>query len=153
MAENETEPGDKPSESPAAVREEAGYHGQESQGVERRVHARYIAHWRAALVNPSNGDIRYLGKTDNISLGGAALICEVNVPAKQDYHVYLEIPQANGKAPMVIEMLGRVAYSNLAKNAFRVGVSFKQFHGDAEAILKSILASGKLRQLYDPDND
>lgn len=153
MAENEMEPGDKPDTPAAAVREETGYHTQSAKGKERRVHTRYIAHWRAALVNPSDGDIRYLGRTDNISLAGSAIICETNVPAKQDYHVYLEIPQANGKAPLIVEMLGRVVYSNLAKNAFRVGVSISKFHGDGEKILKAIMASGKLKQLLDPDND
>lgn len=163
MAEDKLEPaepaaGGEAAEAKAAevktptvpVREEAAFHKPAAQ--ERRTQARYLAHWRAALVNPADGNVRYLGKTDNISLSGAAIISDANVPAKQDYHVYLEIPQPNGKSPLILELIGRVVYSNLANNSFRVGVSFKQYHGDAENVLQAIIKSGKLKQIFDPDS-
>ncbi|MEW5893608.1 MAG: PilZ domain-containing protein [Pseudomonadota bacterium] len=154
MSETEDKPAaaEQAANAAPAVREETAFHGQALKAQARRAHARYLARWRAALVDPRDGNVRYLGKTDNISVQGAAIICEINVPIRQDYHVYLEIPQPNGKSPVILELVGKAVYCNLANNAFRVGVSFKQFHGDAEKLLHAIIASGKLKQLSDPDS-
>ncbi|NWG86035.1 MAG: PilZ domain-containing protein [Hydrogenophilaceae bacterium] len=143
-------PVEAPPEPKTVVREEAAFHGQAPRIQERRANPRYLAHWRAALVDPADGNVRYLGKTDNISICGAAIISDTNVPPRQEYHVYLEIPQVSGKAPLILELIGKVVYCNLANNAFRVGVTFKQYHGDAEKVLRSIVSSGKLKQLSDP---
>lgn len=115
--------------------------------AERRVAPRYIAHWRAALVSLNDGAVRYLGTTDNLCLSGTAISCDSHVPPQKDYHIYLEIPQSVGKAPIVIQLQGRVVHTTLSRKVFRVGMTFKQFHGEAEQILRAILSSGKLKQL------
>lgn len=151
-----TQSGDAPAvESPCPQpTAQASLAPQASSGqsiAERRHAQRYIAHWRAALVSVNDGDTRYLGATENICATGVAIACEAHVPPQKDYHVYLEIPQSVGKTAIVLQLDGRVVHTTLSRQVFKVGVAFKKFHGDSEKILKSILASGKLKQIINPD--
>ena len=112
----------------------------------RRVQPRYLAHWRAALVGDN---VKYLGKTDNVSLSGVAIIADVNLRPNQVFQVYLEIPVQLGKPPVVFQALGVVVQSMLAQQAFKIGVVFRSFEGDSEKVLLKALASGTYRELFD----
>ncbi len=162
MAEEETQPGvetDKAVAADSAPITEAATATAVTQAAapvppapERRIAQRYIAHWRAALVSVSDGGVRYLGTTDNICASGAAIACEDHVPPQKEYHIYLEIPQATGKTPLVIQLQGKVMHTTLSRKVFKIGVVFKQFHGDAEKVLHAILAGGKLKPLSSGEN-
>lgn len=146
MAEEDTQAGgDASAAAEAAPAQPAP--AQAAPQADRRNVQRYIAHWRAALVSVSDGVKRYLGTTDNICESGVAISCDDSVPTQKDYHVYLEIPQPGGKAPIVLQMQGKVVHASLANKRFKIGVIFKQFHGDSKETLASIMRSGKLKKL------
>ena len=149
MAEEDTQPAVEGNEAAATQAAPAARPAPVAAppGAERRIAQRYIAHWRAALVSVGDGEARYLGTTDNLCISGAAIACDDHVPPQKEYHIYLEIPQAGGKTPLVIQLQGKVVHTTLSRKIFKVGVVFKQFHGDAEKVLRAILASGKLKPL------
>lgn len=116
------------------------------QAQNRRTHTRYIAHWRAALVGDK---VKTLGKTDNASLSGVAIISDINLRANQVVKIYLEIPLQLGKPPVVFRALGRVVHSMLSQQSFKIGVVFSSFEEDSENLLRKALASGTYRELFD----
>ncbi len=113
----------------------------------RRAQPRYIAHWRAALVGHG---AKLLGRTDNVSLSGVAIVCDINVPAGREMTVYLEIPVQLGKQPVIFEAQGAVMHSALSKQGFRLGVAFRSYAGDSQNILRKALSSGTYREIFDP---
>lgn len=113
----------------------------------RRAHPRYVARWRAALI----GDrVRHLGRTENVSISGAAVLCDANLRPGQELNLYLEIPQKNSNQPAVFEALAVVMHSTLTPQGFRLGLSFRFYRGDSQSILRKALSSGNYRELLDP---
>lgn len=113
----------------------------------RRAHPRYLARWRAALIGER---VRYLGRTENVSISGAAVLCDANLRPGQELNVYLEIPQNNSNQPAVFEALAVVMHCTLTPQGFRLGLSFRSFRGDSQSILRKALSSGNYRELVDP---
>jgi len=116
------------------------------QPQNRRLQTRYIAHWRAALVGDN---VKSMGKTDNVSLSGVAIISDVNLRTNQVLQIYLEIATQLGKPPVIFQAQGLVVHSMLAQQAFKIGVVFRSFEGDSENVLRKALASGTYRELFD----
>jgi hypothetical protein len=113
----------------------------------RRTTARYSVHWRAALVGDN---AKYLGRTDNVSLSGVAIISDINLRPNQVFQVYLEIPVKLGKPPVIFQALGVVVHSMLSQEAFKIGLRFRSFEGDSENVLRKALAANAARELFDP---
>ncbi|MFN3595167.1 MAG: PilZ domain-containing protein [Thiobacillaceae bacterium] len=113
----------------------------------RRAHPRYLARWRAALIGER---VRHLGRTENVSISGVAVVCDANLRPGQELNVYLEIPQKNSNQPAVFEALAVVMHCTLTPQGFRLGLSFRFFRGDSQSILRKALSSGNYRELVDP---
>lgn len=56
---------------------------------DRRAQIRYIARWRAAIIDEG---IKYMGRTENVSLSGSAVLCDAIVRPVQEVKLYLEVP-------------------------------------------------------------
>lgn len=121
--------------------------GMQSTAAGRRAHARYVAHWRAALIGEG---FRHLGRTANVSLAGAAVLCDVNLPPGQELQLYLEVPAGEASPPVVLEVVAAVVHSTLTSQGFRLGLAFRSYVGDAQDVLRAVLASGRYRELSDP---
>lgn len=115
--------------------------------LNRRAHPRYVARWRAALIGK---DFRYLGRTENVSLSGTAVICDANLRPGQELDLYLEIPMRHSNQPAVFEAIAMVMHSTLTPEGFRLGLSFRFYRGDSQATLRKALSSGNYRELVDP---
>jgi hypothetical protein len=113
----------------------------------RRLQTRYLAHWRAALVGEK---VKYMGRTDNVSLSGAAVIADVNLRPKQEFRVYLEIPTQPGQPAQIFEAVGTVVHSMLSQGSFKIGIAFTFFVDDSDRMLHAALASGRYKELFDP---
>lgn len=116
-------------------------------GPNRRLQTRYIAHWRAALVGEN---VKYMGRTDNVSLSGAAVMIDVNLRPKQEFRVYFEIPAHSGRPAQVFEAVGVVVHSMLSQGSFKIGIAFTFFVDDSDRMLRAALASGRYKELFDP---
>ncbi len=113
----------------------------------RRAQARYIARWRAAIIGEG---VKYMGRTENVSLSGAAVLCDANVRPGQELKLYLEVPLNQGTQTAVFEATSVVMHSTLTNQGFRLGVAFRFFQGDSLSILRKALGSGSYRELIDP---
>lgn len=127
----------------------AGPTDTESQPVKpnRRIHPRYVARWRAALIGER---FRHLGRTENVSISGAAVLCDANLRPGQELNLYLEIPQRYSDQPAIFEASALVMHSTLTPQGFRLGLSFRGYRGDSQFILRKALSTGSYRELVDP---
>lgn len=113
----------------------------------RRAQVRYIARWRAAIIGEG---IKYMGRTENVSLSGAAILCDANVRPGQELKLYLEVPLNQSTQTVVLEATSVVMHSTLTNQGFRLGVAFRFFQGDSLSVLRKALGSGNYRELFDP---
>lgn len=113
----------------------------------RRAQARYIARWRAAIIGEG---IKYMGRTENVSLSGAAVLCDANLRPGQELKLYLEVPLNQGAQTAVFEATSVVMHSTLTNQGFRLGVAFRFFQGDSQSLLRKAFNSGSYRELVDP---
>ena len=113
----------------------------------RRAQARYIARWRAAIIGEG---IKYMGRTENVSMSGAAVLCDANLRPGQELKLYLEVPLNKSTQTTVFEATSVVMHSTLTHQGFRLGVAFRFFQGDSQSILRKALSSGSYRELVDP---
>lgn len=113
----------------------------------RRAHTRYIARWRAAIIGEG---IKYIGRTENVPLSGAAVLCGANVRPGQELKLYLEVPLNQGTQTAVFEATSVVMHSTLTSQGFRLGVAFRFFQGDSQSLLRKALNSSNYRELFDP---
>jgi hypothetical protein len=113
----------------------------------RRAQARYIARWRAAIIVASN---KHMGRTENVSLSGAAVLCDANLRPGQELQLYLEVPLNQSTQTVVFEASSVVMHSTLTNQGFRLGLAFRFFQGDSQSILRKALSSGSYRELVDP---
>lgn len=125
----------------------AAAHDLQPPKPNRRAQARYIARWRAAIIGDG---IKYMGRTENVSLSGAAVLCDANLRPGQELKLYLEVPLKQGTQTAVFEATSVVMHSTLTNQCFRLGVAFRFFQGDSQSLLRKALNSGSYRELVDP---
>lgn len=85
----------------------------------------------------------YHGHTNDVSLGGLSVIVDHNIFNEDDVTVLLALPPEKFGAPMqVVEATARMVYTVHSSDhqAFRVGLSFKQFARNGKALLEARLA-------------
>jgi hypothetical protein len=116
----------------------------------RRAHPRYLARWRAALISPLNAGRRFDGRTENVSISGAAIIVSSNLPRGEDFQVYMEITDQNGRPTAVFEARGRVMHCTLSQKEFKAGIAFTHYVADSDKLLRNALTCGRLKELTDP---
>jgi len=119
-------------------------------GSNRRAHPRYLARWRAALISPADPGRRFDGRTDNVSISGAAIAVPSNLAKGEEFQVYMEITDQNGRPTAVFEARGRVMHCTLSQKEFKVGIAFLQYVSDSDKLLRNALTCGRLKELSDP---
>jgi hypothetical protein len=104
---------------------------------DRRVHDRHAIRTQATLLLR---DGRVLaGYTIDIGEGGAAVVCDLNIPLDYPLTIQLALPaNPKGSAPFKTEAV--VANCILASRdgGFRIGLSFRQLEPSAKAALKGL---------------
>lgn len=104
---------------------------------DRRAHDRTGIRTQAILVLADGREV--VGYTMDIGEGGAAVVCDLNLPLDYPLTIRLTLP-ANPKGNAPFEASAVVANCILAgrDGGFRVGLSFRQLEPSAKAALKGL---------------
>lgn len=89
---------------------------------------------------PDTGEVLQ-GKTMDVSLGGACVMFERNLPIGLVCNVFLDIPQPEKSTRTAVTLVGKVMNTALVGNIsqFRIGIKFMSMEPKTEALLKSRL--------------
>lgn len=93
-----------------------------------------------------------MSRTENVSLSGAAVLCDANLRSGLELKLYLEVPLKQGTQTAFFEATSMVMHSTLTNQGFRLGVAFRFFQGESQFLLRKALNSGSYRELVDPHN-
>ena len=112
--------------------------------TERRQHPRYHLQWNIALLLTRQGrSVHLVGRTHDLSIGGASILVPEDVRTKDAVPVMIAPPPLFvGHDPELIEADARLVYSVLSTkhDRFRVGLEFMGFRGQGLAQLSKRLA-------------
>lgn len=106
-----------------------------------RQQERYLVRWRMAIVFENDkGKDTFYGKGNDISMGGISIYCDRNIFHKGTVTLFLMVPPLNAKqTKRILEIKGRMVYTILSKNAFRIGLQFLKFKPGDEEFLENRL--------------
>lgn len=107
-------------------------------GIENRIHERKPIKCRVVLVT-ENEKHKIPGMTIDISLGGAGLLVDENLPMGQKCMAHFRFPVGNGFSFLAID--SSIVYTVLVSNTsqYRIGLKFDSVTPDTESFLKKIL--------------
>lgn len=80
----------------------------------------------------------YYGVTSDISIQGASIVVDHNISTNEDVTILIGlVPEHSGGPRKIIEVVARMVYTVYSPQhyAFRVGVKFKEFKRNGQALL------------------
>jgi c-di-GMP-binding flagellar brake protein YcgR len=112
--------------------------------IEHRQQKRYPFHWRVAIVfDSTENQDTYHGVTNDISMGGCAMLTEHNVYSAHPISILISLPADHpGGRRKVVEAKARMVYTVLSSGhqMFRCGIQFLNFKGQGRAVLSRAFA-------------
>lgn len=113
-------------------------------GREHREFKRYPFQWKVAIVFDSTDEQdTYHGVTNDISIGGCAILTDHNVFSEHPVSVLISLPAENPTGRRkIIEVKARMVYTVLSAGhqKFRCGLQFLNFKGSGRSILTKAFA-------------
>jgi c-di-GMP-binding flagellar brake protein YcgR len=109
---------------------------------------RYVAHWKIAIVCEDNGEREiFHGRTYELSMGGASVLCDRNIFEQGKVTVLLVLPWYKGtQKEKVVVIKSRMVYSVFSSDnhQFRIGLQFLNFHKDEGHFIEMALQSRRM---------
>jgi hypothetical protein len=130
---SETSTENTPEKSLASAASTAPSQGSSAE----RQYDRMQVDWRFALqCGDPKSPQTFHGRAANISIAGVGLLCDNNIPFRDDARLFLLMPSISfGEKEQIIEVRSRIIYSILSGRAFQIGLKFLEFYGDSKSIL------------------
>ena len=131
-----------------------------SQTEDRRESPRVRLQLRLAMIYPQQADRparpMFHGKTRDIGMSGLSMVVEYNIFQEGEVAVVLALPPADAEAPRravaaTAEMTYAIHSSKL--NAFKIGLTFREFRGDGKQLLEEFLQRATKEAGIDPIRD
>lgn len=105
-------------------------HSFQSEKDKRR-HPRYRLRWPATLIiNPAGENLVVEGRLHDLSIGGASLLCDLNIRTHDRVTLILRPPALTaGEAPQIVTVHSNLVYTVHSSEhmCFRLGLQFVRF--------------------------
>jgi len=128
--------------------------------ADRREGPRLSLKLRLAMIYPQRGDRparpMFHGKTNDIGMSGLSMIVDYNVFQEGEVTVVLAMPPASaGAARKVVTATAEMTYAihSSKLDAFKIGLTFREFRGDGKERLEAALRLALKAQHADSLND
>jgi c-di-GMP-binding flagellar brake protein YcgR len=116
---------------------------------DHRSDKRFPFKWKVAIVfDSTENQDTYHGVTNDISLGGCAILTEHNVYSEQPVSVLLSLPAENPTGShRIVEAKGRMVYTVLSAGhqKFRLGIQFTSFKQGGRSTLAKAFAKRDIK--------